>query len=147
MSQIYSFCDSFPSCVGESCHTSCHPMDGSMPSFPVLRICWNSCPWVGDAIQTSFPLSPSSLLALNILQHQSLFHIMWPKYWSFSFSISLSSEYSGLIPLGLTGLISFLSKGLSRVFSSTTVQKHQFFDAQPSLWSNSHIRTWLLEKS
>ena len=49
-------------------------------------------------------------------------------------------------PLGLTGLISLLSKGLSRVFSSTTVWKHQFFSAQPSLWSNSHIHTWLLEK-
>ena len=49
-------------------------------------------------------------------------------------------------PLGLTGLISLLSKGLSRVFSNTTVQKHQFFSAQPSLWFNSHICTWLLEK-
>ena len=49
-------------------------------------------------------------------------------------------------PLGLTGLISLQSKGLSRVFSNTTVQKHQFFGAQPSLWSNSHMRTWLLEK-
>ena len=49
-------------------------------------------------------------------------------------------------PLELTGLISFQSKGLSRVFFKTTVQKHQFFDAQPSLWSNSHIHTWLLEK-
>ena len=48
--------------------------------------------------------------------------------------------------LGLTGLISLQSKGLSRVFSNTTVQKHQFFSAQLSLWSNSHIYTWLLEK-
>ena len=52
----------------------------------------------------------------------------------------------GWFPLGLTGLISLLSKGLWRVFSSTTVQKHQFFSAQLSLWSNSHICTWLLEK-
>ena len=49
-------------------------------------------------------------------------------------------------PLGLTGLISLQSKGLSRVFSSTTIWKHQFFGAQRSLWCNSHIRTWLLEK-
>ena len=49
-------------------------------------------------------------------------------------------------PLGLTGLISLQSKGLSRVFSSTTIQKHQFLSAQLSLWSNSHIHTWLLEK-
>ena len=50
------------------------------------------------------------------------------------------------VPLGLTGLVSLQSKELSRIFSSTTVQKHQFFSAQPSLWSNSHIHTWLLEK-
>ena len=49
-------------------------------------------------------------------------------------------------PLGWTGLISLQSKGFSRVFSNTTVQKHQFFGTQPSLWSNSHIHTWLLEK-
>ena len=49
-------------------------------------------------------------------------------------------------PIGLTSLISLLSKGLSRVFSSTTIQKNQFFNPQPSLWANSHIRTWLLEK-
>ena len=53
----------------------------------------------------------------------------WPKYWSFSFSVSPSSEYSGLISFGLTGLISLLSKEFSRVFS--TIQKHQFFGAQP----------------
>ena len=82
----------------------------------------------------SFPASESALC------------IRWPKYWSFSFSISPSNEYSGLISLGLIGLISLLSKGLSRVFSSTTVQRHQFFHVQPSLWSNSHIHTWLLEK-
>ena len=79
-----------------------------------------------------------------IVRHSSKYSwstllIMWPKYWSFSFSINPSSEYSGLISLGLTGLISLQSKGLSRVFSNTTVQKHQFFGAQPSLWSNSHL--------
>ena len=51
------------------------------------------------------------------------------------------------LPLGLTGLISLKSKGLSKVFSNTTVQKHQFFGTQPSLWSNSHIHTRLLERS
>ena len=74
--------------------------------------------------------------------------IKWPKYWSFSFSISLFNEYSGLIPLKLTGLISLLSKGLSRLFSSTTVRKHQLFHTQSSLLSRSriHIRTWLVKK-
>ena len=58
----------------------------------------------------------------------------------------LPKNIQGWFPLGLTGLISLLSKRLLRVFSSTTVQKHQFFSAQPSLWSNCHICTWLLEK-
>ena len=58
----------------------------------------------------------------------------------------LPMNIQGWFPLGLTGLISMLSKGLSRVFFSTTIWKHQFFGAQPSLWSSSHIGTWLLEK-
>ena len=58
----------------------------------------------------------------------------------------LPMSIQGWLPLGFTGLISLLSKGLSRVFFSTTVQECQFFDAQPSLWSNSHVHTWLLEK-
>ena len=70
-------------------------------------------------------------------------HIRWPKYWSFS--ISPFNEYSGLISFR-TGWISLQSKGLSTVFSNTTVQKHQFFRAQLSLWSNCHTHTWLLEK-
>ena len=58
----------------------------------------------------------------------------------------LPMNFQGWFPLGLTGWISLQSKGLSRVFSNTTVQKHQFFGAQPSLWYNSHIHTWPLEK-
>ena len=60
-------------------------------------------------------------------------------------ALVLPMDIQGWFPLGLTGLISLLSKGLSRVFSSNTIQKHQFFITQPSLWSNSHICTWLLE--
>ena len=85
-----------------------------------------------------FPSIPESFLIELALC------IRWPKYWRFS--ISPSSEYSGWFPLGLTGLISLLSKGLSEVFSSTTVRKHQFFGSRSSLWSNSHIHTGLLEK-
>ena len=83
---------------------------------------------------------PSPLPSIMVFSNESALHIRCPKYWSFS--ISLSNEYSGLISLGLTGLFSFQSKGLSRVFSSTTVQKHQFFHVHPSLCSSSHIRTW-----
>ena len=63
----------------------------------------------------------------------------WPKSWSFSFSIIPSKEHPGLISLGWTGWLSLKSKGLPRVFSNTTVQTHQFFGAQPSSQSNSHI--------
>ena len=76
---------------------------------------------------------------IRVFSSELTLGIRWPKYWSFS--ISPSNEYSEYFPLGLTRLISFLFKGLSRVFSSTTVQKHQFFSTQPSLWSNSHIHT------
>ena len=86
-------------------------------------------------------LLPSIFPSIRVFP-MSVLWIRWPKYWSFSFSISLSNEYSGLISFRNTGLISLLSKGLSRVFSSTTIQKHQFFGTQPSLWSNTHIHTW-----
>ena len=81
-------------------------------------------------------LLPSVLLSIRVFSNKSVLCIRWPKYWSFTFSISPSNEYSGDIPmisLGLTGWISLQSKGLSRVFSNTTVQKHQFFRAQLSL--------------
>ena len=100
--------------------------------------------WVSDAIESSHPLLFPSPLALNLFQHKGLsfpnelaISIKGSKYWSFSFSISPFNEYSGLISLQ--------SKGLSRVFSSTIIQKNQFFGGQSS-WSNSHIHTWLLEK-
>ena len=86
-------------------------------------------------------LWPSIFSSIRVFIDQSVLPIRWPKYWSFSFSISPSNEYSGLISFGWTGWISLQSKGLSRVFSNTTVQKHQFFSAQPSSQSNSHIHT------
>ena len=103
--------------------------------------------WVGDAIQPPYPLCPLILLpsvfpSIKVFFSASAIYIRWPKYWSFS--ISPSNEYSRLICLGWTGWISLLSKGLSRVFSNTTVQKCQFFGAPPSLWSVSHIGTWPL---
>ena len=75
-------------------------------------------------------LRPSIFPSIRVYSNESVLHIRWPKYWSFSFSISPSNEYSGLISLGLTGLISLQSNGLSRVFSNTTVQRHQFFSAR-----------------
>ena len=78
-------------------------------------------------------LPPSIFPRIRVFSNESVFCIIWPKYWSFSFSISLPNEYSGLISLGWTSWISLQSKGLSRVFSNTTVQKHQFFSVQLSL--------------
>ena len=84
-------------------------------------------------------LLPSIFPSIRVFSNESVLHIRWPKYWSFSFSISPYNKYSGLISFRMDWLISLQSKGLSRVFFNTTVQKHQFFGAQLSLWSNSHI--------
>ena len=93
-----------------------------------------------------FLLLLSIFPSIRVFSNESILRIRWPKYWSFSFSISPPKEFQDWFPLGWTGWISLQSKGLSRVFSNTTVQKHQFFGAQFSLWSNSHIHVWLLEK-
>ena len=85
-------------------------------------------------------LLPSIFPSIRIFSKESALHIRWPKNWSFSFSISPSKEYSGLISFRIDWfdlLAEF--KGLSRVFSSTTIQKQQFFSTQPSLWSNSDV--------
>ena len=76
---------------------------------------------------------PSIFPSIRVFSNESGLCTGWPKYWSFSFSISPSNEYSGLFPLEWTGLISLQSKRLSRVFSNITVQKHQFFSTQLSL--------------
>ena len=82
----------------------------------------------------SLLLLPSIFPSIRVFSNESILHIRWPKYWSFSFSISPSNEYSGLI--------SFTSDWFDLlVFSNTTVKKHQFFGAQLSLQSNSHIHT------
>ena len=91
-------------------------------------------------------LPPSIFPSIRVFSNELVLHIRWPKYWSFSFSISPSNEFSRLISFRIDCLISLLSKGFSKVFSSTTIQKHQLFSAQSSLWSNSNICTWLLEK-
>ena len=91
-------------------------------------------------------LLPSIFPSIKVFSNESALRIRWPKYWSLSFNISPSDEHPGLIPFRLDCWISLQSKGLSRVFSNTTVQKHQFFRAQLSSQSNSHIHTWPLEK-
>ena len=110
------------------------------------RVYSSSCHWLGSAIQPSYPQSPSSAFNLS--------HLWGPFQWASSSHQSIGASASasvlpksteGRFPLGLTGLISLQSKGLSRVFSSTTVWKYRFFSALPSLLSSSHTRACLLE--
>ena len=76
---------------------------------------------------------PSIFHSIRVFSNESVLGIRWPKYWSFSFNISASNEYSGLISLRIDGLISLQSKGLLRVFSNTILQTHKFFGTQLSL--------------
>ena len=88
------------------------------------------------------PIPPS----IGVFSNESTLRMRWPKYWSFSFSIIPSQEIPGLISFRMDWLDLLKSKGLLKIFPNTTVQKHQFFGAQLSSPSNSHIHTWLLEK-
>ena len=119
----------------------------SSPS-PTPETCSNSFHWVGDAIQPSHPVVPFSHLqsfpASGSFTMSQFFTLGGQSVWASSSASVLPVNIQDWFPLGLTGSISFQSKELSGVFSKTTVQKHQFFGAQPSLWSDSHIHTWLL---
>ena len=139
------------SSVAQSCLTVCDPMDCSMPGFPVHHqlpeLVQTYAYQVGDTIQPSHPLLSPSLPAFNLSQHQGLFKWVSSSHQVATASTSvLTMNIQDWFPLGLTGLISLQSKQLSRVFSNTTVPKHQFFGTQLSVWSNSHTHTWLLEK-
>ena len=98
--------------VTQLCPNLCHPMDCSMPGFPVhhqfLELTQTHVHWVGDAIQPTYPLSspsPPFLFPSNrVFSNESVLHIRWPKYWSLSFSIRPSNEYSGLISFRLDWL-------------------------------------------
>ena len=93
-------------------------------------------------------LLPSIFPSIKVFCKESVLCIRWPKYWNFSFSISSFSEYSGLISFKIDCLDLAVQGTLKSLLQHhTTVQKHQFFDAKLSLWYNSHIRRWLLEKS
>ena len=117
------------SSVPQSYPTLCGPRDCSMPGCPalhyLLELAQTHFHRVGDAIQPSHPLSPPSPPAFNLFQYQALFQWVSYSHQVASLCISPSKEYSGLIPLELTGLISLQSKGLLRVFSNITVQKHK----------------------
>ena len=121
-------------------------------SITISRVHSNSCPssWWCPSNHLILccplfllpPISPS----IRVFSNESALCMRWPKYWSFSFSIIPSKEHPGWSPLEWTGWISLQSKARSRVFSNTTVQKHQFFGTQLSSQFNSHIHTWPVEK-
>ena len=141
--------------VTKSCLTLRDPngLQRARPPCPSLspRVCSSSFPltlWCYPAVSSSAAL----FFCLQSFAASRSFPMSW-LFASCGQSIGPSASASvlpmniqGLFPLGLTGLISLQCKGFSRVFSGTTVQKHQVFGAQPSLWSNSHICTWLLER-
>ena len=148
---LMSWCGS----VTKSCPALCNSMDCTMPGFPVFHYFLNfpqtQVHWVGDAIQPFYLVAPFSSCPQSFPASGSF--PMSQLFASGGQSIGVSTSASvlplnihGWFHLGLTGLISLRSKGLSRVFSNTPVQKHQFFGTQLSLWSNSHKHTWLLEK-
>ena len=122
----------------------------SCPSLS-LRVYSDSCPlnqWCHPTISSSVVPFSSCLQSFPPLGTFPMSRLFTSGSQSIGVSASasvLSMNIQDLFPLGLTGLISLQSKGLSRVFCNTTVKKHQFFGAQPSLWSNCHIRTWPLE--
>ena len=136
------------SSVAQSCPNLCNPMNRSTPRLPVHHQLPESTRthvhWVSDAIQPSCPLSSPFPPTLNLSQHQAGSFPMSQLFTSGGQSIGVSASTSVLpvntqdwSPLGWTGWISLQSKGLSRAFSNTTLQKHQFFCAQLSLESNS----------
>ena len=139
--------------VIQLCLTLCDPMNCSMAGFPVLHnlleFAQTHVHWIGDAIQPSHPLSSPSPPAFNLSEHQGLFQ-RGSSSNEASGGQSIGVSASALVlpmniqdwfPLGLTGWVSLQSKGSSRVFSSTTFQKHQFFSTQLSLLSQPYMTT------
>ena len=128
--------------------TLCDPMDCSMPGFPVFTVSWNLLNLMSFEL-----MMPSNYLILchPLLLLLSIFSRIFPQELALCIGASASAPVLPMniqcwFPLRLIDFISLQPKVLLRVFSSITTWKHQLFSAQPSLWSNSHIRTWLLGK-
>ena len=143
------------SSVPQSCPALCNPKNHITPGSLSTTNSWRSLKL--KSIELVIPSShlilccPLLLLptippSIRVFSNESTLHMRWPKYWSFSFSIIPSKDHPGLMCFRMDWLDLLVVQGLSRVFSNTTVQKHQFFGAQLSSQSNSHIHTWPLEK-
>jgi len=148
----WSFPGKNPDCcsITQSCPTLCDPMDCSTPGFPALHHLLNLAQTysIESAMSSNQHVLCCPLLLLHSIfpsirgfSNESVLCIRWPKYWSFSFSISPSNGYSGLISFRMDWFDLLAVQGTLKQFSNITVQKHQFFHTQPSLRSNSHIPT------
>ena len=134
--------------VTKSCLTLCNPMDcstqdplSSIVSQSLLKsMSIESVMPYNHLILCHPPLLLPSIFPIKVFFSDLSLHIKWSKYWSFTSTSVLPMNIQDWLPLGLTGLISLQSKGLSKVFSNTTVQKHQFFDAHLSLYFEEY---WL----
>ena len=138
------------SSVVHSCLTLCDPMTAACQaslsitnSRSLLKLMSIESVMPYNHLILCYPLllSPSIFLSIRVFSNESVLRIRWPKYWSFSFSIRPSNEYSGLISFRIDWLNLLAVQGTLKIFFNTRVQKHQFFGAQLSLWSNSHIHT------
>ena len=133
--------------------TLCDPMDCRMPGFAIsvsqnlLKLMSTDLVMLSNHLILCHPLLLLSSVfpSIRVFSNESALHIRWPKYWSFSFTISSFNEYSGLISSRIDWFDLLAVQGTVKSLL-TTIQKRQFFSAQPSLWSNSHISIWLLEK-
>ena len=129
------------SSVAQLCLTLCDPMNHSKPGLPVhYQLLEFTQTHVPESVMPSnhlilcrpLLLLPSIFPSIRVFSNESALPIRWPKYWSFSFNISPSNEHPGLISFRMDWLDLLAVQGLSRVFSNTTVQRHQFFNAQLS---------------
>ena len=136
--------------VTQSCPTLCDPKDHSMLVFPVHHTLWSLLKLM--SIELVMPpnhlilcrpllLLSSIFPSIRVLSSELLLHIRWSKYWTFSFSISPSNEYSGLIAFRIDWFDLLAVQGTLKSLLQHHSSKHQFFSTLPSLWSNSHIHT------
>ena len=128
--------------VAQSCLTLCDPMNCSMPGLPVYHQPWSPpkpisivsvMPYNHLILCCPLLLLPSIFPSIRVFSNESVLCIRWSKYWSFSFNIGPPNEYSGLISFTMDWLDLLAVRGTLKVFSNTTVQKHQFFGTQLSL--------------
>ena len=143
------------SSVAQSCLTLCDPMDCSMPGLPVhrqfqefeerqflkLMSIESVMPSNHLILYRALLLLPSIFPSIRVFSNDSALRIRWPKYWSFGFNISPSNEHPGLISFRMDWLDLLAVQGTLKRLLQHPVQKHQFFGAQPSSQSNSHIHT------